>query len=514
MAIEKPITIPIPWKGLIRSVNREQIPPDGCSELENWLHRQNEFVVRPGLIAVGQDTDQRPTNFIQYDHNDGSSRTVMGTTAGWFRFNTATTLWNSLTGGVPLTASVQQQVFRVFPKAGVNWLLGCNGVDPMKKWDGTSASYTNVGGSPPNARAMMKLFDRIILLGLKSGANAHPAAIDVSDNKDFDAGWGVNQFGPLRDCDGEIIGGEEFGSDIGVIYASDGIHLAISDGGSAPFRFELKTRLARDQGLAATLALTRTGRGTHVYLAKDGTLKEFDLAGISQWGSKDLEKYLNDVLNPTTIGRAWMSYNPTHGEILIMYPEKGNVEPNAGVLVKEHPPYPFTPIRFSNRQFSGGAFLKMDRSLTLGDLPVTLGSLTQTLGELTATVRNFFFGDVGGVTFENTGTDDTGSPISAFFETGLNSLGNETQNKTVKHIEHRFSRAVGPQAVTVKIGKSKYGNDRTLSNAKILQIGDAGPYTTGHRITSRFLSIRVEVQATKRVNWLGSSVSAVPRGFR
>jgi hypothetical protein len=498
-------------RGLMSSLDPEMVPPDGCVEVENWIPRDGEFTTRPGLVVTGQDVNQRPAGFHQYDHDDGAIRTVMGTDDSWWRFDLGTGLWVDLSAA--LTATVEQIVFRSFPKSGVTWLLGCNGKDVPKKWDGTSASVADIGGSPPISRCMMKLFDRIILGNLKSGANAHPAAVDVSANKDFDTGYGTIQFGPLQDCDGEIVVMEDFGANVGAIYASDGVHIAIAEGGSTPFRFELKQRLARDQGPAATLALTKTGGGLHVWLAKDATMKSFNLNSVGDWGSADLASYLKRTINLTSIGRSWLDYDSVNQEVLIVFPEKGNSEPSAAVIVKERGGA-FWPVRWAEKNLTAGRFVKIDRALRLSDLTVPLSTITQPLNELTAVTRHFLFGEKGGQVYEGDGEADQGQPIAAFVETGLSDLGEPTRNKTISSIQHRFQKIPWIQQVSIRIGRSRSGEIRELSNPKIINIGLPGPYSTGHRVSSKYVSMRMELQATGKVVWRGSFVESHPRGFR
>src|SRR5262247_312472 len=129
----KPIPIPVPTMGLIKSTDRERIGADGLAECLNWILRDRDFRVRDGLTTFGNLVAGRPTGFIHYDHGDGSLRTVKATNVGWQNFNYATRTWTARTGAA-LAGAVEQQVFRVFQKSGGTHLLGVNWKDAPKKW--------------------------------------------------------------------------------------------------------------------------------------------------------------------------------------------------------------------------------------------------------------------------------------------------------------------------------------------------------------------------------------------
>ena len=512
MPVAQPIAIPIPVMGLLSAIDRERIPAEGLSECENFILRDRDFRVRDGLTLFGNSLGGRPSGFIHYDHSDGQLRLVGATTTGWKSFNFATQTWTAITG-TALTASTEQQVFRVFQKSGGTFLLGVNAKDNPKKWDGVTPGYSDIGGSPPIARCMMILNNHVILGNLKTGSVISPVATDVSNFNDFDTGWGSVQVALHADTSGEIVFMEEMGNLIGVIVKSDAVYKATAQGGSEPFRFDY-VAVPKDEGAASTLGYVRLGDGSIVYLSLNGKLKRYDLASVSDFGGDNARVYLSETIDFSAIGRSWMAYDSTFREILIVYPGRGGSgEPDKGLIIKEQTGA-ILPVKWGVRKFTAGAYIRSVVRLTLGDLLNPLATTTKTFAELGQgdAKRQILAGDIAGQAFTFAGETDNGTPIDFLAETGLTPLSGGTNLTTVNSIEHRFQKAPSPQNVTVKIGFSKSGETRVLSNGSTIDIGQPGSYFTGHRVTSKYLSMRLEGSAQKAVIWRGSFVDAAQRG--
>lgn len=507
------IPIPIPTLGLIKSVDRESVPPSALAEAENWIYRDRHFRVRNGLTALGSNTvSGRPTGIIHYDHSDGALRTVLATATGWYNFNYGTRAWTLLTG-TALTATTQQQAFRIFHKGtpSVSYLLGVNGKDAPKKWDGNSAGYSDIAGSPPIARAMLILNNQLILGNLTSGVNISPVGVDWSAFGDFDSGWGA-QATNLRDTPGPIVFGEEMGNEHGALVKTDAAYRAIAQAGTVPFRFDW-VKVPKDGGAAANQGKCVIGDGRLVWLALNATLKVFDLNTVADFGSDSARVHLQDTIDSSLIGRSWMSYDSSTSEVLIVYASKGGSgDPDTGLIISKNGS--IYPMRWAGRKFSTGSYARITRATTIGDLKVNIGSIQKTLGELgiSSVVRETIAADTNGQAVYFSGNDDLGSPISGVAETGLASLGSGSDFKTIKSISHRFNKPTDSQVVKVRVGFSRDGEDRTLEAGEDIDIASGETHVTGHRTTSRYLSMRMEVNASKPVIYRGSFVDAAPRG--
>jgi hypothetical protein len=518
MSLKSPIPIPLPYRGLLSAQERENFPPDAASESENWIHRDDKFQVRPGLTSLGDQTSQRATGMVGYELADGTRRIVMGTTVSWWAYNEATNTWTDLANGALTASAIDQQVFRPFELSGTTLLIGTNGADAVKKWNGSNLAnnFADLGGSPPKARCMMVLADRLLLGNLKSGGTVSPLAVDVSARLNIESGW-QSFVSLLADTAGPIIVMSEWGNFVGMVYKTDAIYRAIATSGANPFRYELMTKFNESEGVAATNALVKIGDGSDVYLSRGAEIKRYTgQSSVQPFGSRDLSKFVQDTANVGQLQRAWGTYDSDNEEILFVYAEKGSTEPSLGVLIKERSGA-FWPIRWTGRNMTAAAYVVISRGLRIADLKASIGAIKQTIGELgtAGTIRRVIMSDLqaGGQVYESVGDDDAGAAIPFFSETGLFDLGSPLRNKTVRKIFHRFSTQASQQEITIKIGTSKYGEPRVLSDGDVIDIGQDGPYKTHHRITSKFLSVRLEGLATRPVVWHGSFADAAERGF-
>src|SRR5262245_21396030 len=505
--------LPMPTQGVRPDLDPTEVPPTALREAENWMRRDGKFRVRPGFVPFASSVGQRPTALIQYVHNDLSTRVVMGTVASWWRYNTGTSAWVDL-GGTALTASpAQQQVFRPFSKAGTTHLLGVNGKDAPKKWDGVGAAYTNIGGSPPVARCMMVVGDRVLLGNLSSGGTQSPVAVDVSALSDFDSGWGTTLVKVLGEIPGEIIAMEAMGYLQGAIYTDHAIALAIAQDGTVPFRFDFRTGL---RGPVATQAVVPIAEGVHAYLANDSAVYIFDGTQPRSLGLA-IQRQVDKTITTDRLARSWVAWDAPQQLLWVVYPAVAGQEPSRGVVISVADAQCW-PVRWNGYQPTCGGSISIPSGLTLADLTVPLGDMTSTLAEFDTLVPRFAIGNVTGQAAQDSGlADGAGVAIPSYFETGLQPLGEDFA--TVTDAEQFFVKAGGPQSVRVRFGASDYGEERVLEDDPTgteneLDLSEGGPYYTGHRLTTRFVSARVEADATQQVEWRGANVTVAGRGGR
>jgi len=506
--------LPVPTQGVRPDLDPTEVPPEALRDAENWMRRDGRFRVRPGFTPFGGSVGQRPTALIQYLQHDLSPRLVMGTVASWWRYDIATGAWVSL-AGTPLTASpAQQQVFRVFDKASTTHLLGVNGVDAPKKWDGAAATYVNMGGSPPVARCMMVVADRVILGHLISaGPTLSPVAIDVSALSDFDSGWGTVLVKVLGEVPGEIVAMEAMGFLQGVIYLDTAIALAIAQDGPVPFRFDFRPNL---KGPIATRAVAPIADGIHAYLARDSAVYLFDGTMPRSLGLA-VQRQIDKTITTDHLQRSFVAWDAQQQLIWVVYPAVAGQEPSRGVVIAM-PDGQCYPVRWDGGYApTCGASIAVPSGLTLGELTVPIGDLSNTLGEMDTVVPRFAIGNLTGQAMQDSGLADGVVPIPSFFETGLSALGENFA--TVCDAEQFFIKPTGAQIVRVRFGASDYGEERVLEpdptgTENELELSEGGPYYTGHRLTTRFVSARVEANATQQVEWRGANVTIARRGHR
>lgn len=505
----EPMTVSAPRMGVRPDLDREDVDELALADAENVLSRDGDFQVRPGFSTLGNDINERPMGYVSVDHSDGSRRFVQGTTVGWRSLSGAT--WTDITGTALTGGVTDQVVFRTFSKSSATWILGTNGANTLKKWDGATATYADVGGSPPRAKCMAVVADRIILGNLLSGGTISPVAIDVSAKTDFDSGWGTQLVALLAQTEGPIMSMVEIGDLNAAILKSDAVHLLIAQGGAVPFRLQMVK--AGVSGPASPLLATKITDGTAAFCSIDALVSIFDGAGVSTL-PYSIQKQIDRSYNQARINRGWMTYDQTRRELWIIYPLKGSDDPNGGVVINMSTLQVY-PIRFPTFKASAGGKFRPFTGITIGDLTVSIGSLSQNIGDLGGSANStgrLVVGDTGGQTYQDLGSSDGGTAIPFFWESSVK--GQAERYLTVNRIRHRFKPTAMSQPVTVKLGKRNEGGDVAYEAGKSINLFTTGRKATGHRNSAEYFSLRFEGDATEEVVYQGSAIYAVSRGRR
>ena len=510
-SVTPPFRLSVPTDGVRADLAPQDVPPTALRDSQNWIYRDGIFRGRAGFTAFGNDVNERPMAFADYVHNDGARRLVMGTRVGWRKYNTGAGTWDSITGTLTGAAG-DQIVFRVFDRGGTKYLLGINGADTLKKWDGAAAGFSAAGGSPPRARTMVIANDRIVLFNLLSGPTISGSAYDVSASKDFDAGWGVTLSGILVDTPGSIVAALEFGPLQSAIYKEDAIYMMFAQAPTiAPFRFELKS--AAVAGPVSPLAAVQVSDGLHAFLGLDGAVRLFDGVETRSIGYH-AQKYIASRLDPALAGRSFGFFDREQNDLVFAFPEFGSTEPNVFVHLNVGSGS-FWPQRFpATIRASAGLKVTATTSVTLGDLPGNIGDYDKTLGEFDAPLRNVIFGETGGQVYTNSGVTDAGAGIETYFETGL--LGEGPEWKTLIEIEHLLKPQGAAASASLQIGVAVSNEDRVLGSAVAIPHGAiAPPFHTGHRVSARRFSYRLSTASSPTTpEWAGAVAHFAGRGPR
>lgn len=486
-------SLPVPVRGLMGHLKIEDIPPDGASVLQNYLVRDNALVERPAFINYGASMGQRQVGLVYYQMLGGGDRVVMGTTGGWRKLSAAAT-WTDITG-TPLTgADLDLIVFRTFQKAGATWLLGTNGANTMKKWDGNAATYVDVGGTPPRCKTMMTLFNRVLVGNLLSGSLISPAAVTYSAFNDFDT-WG-NTNTLLVDTPGAIVAMREMGNQQGVIYKSDAIYMVFASSDTEPYRYELKQ--AGISGPQSANSVVTLPDGSHLYIAFDGSIMRFDgvrvesvspatqaFFRLNNYAGADLETYGSHAFYDTRWDEAWFFYGPA--------------APGGAIVIK-YPSMAAFPQRFD---VFGGAYF----STASAFIPRLIGAVGDS--------RFVLFGTTTGQTKIEDQTFESGaSSIAPVYQSGLFDLGDPRGFKTILETEHL---CIAPASSTAQVATpfvGNYGSVTTYGTSE--NIPTTAPYVTGHRITGRRVGLQLSSLRVSGIpwKWYGAVSSIAPRGQR
>jgi hypothetical protein len=504
------IEIPIISDGLL-AADYSNMPKTGAKRLWNWVYRDGEMLVRPGYSVYGDDIDERPMAYVNYRHNDGNRRLVLGTPAGWWEYNGGAGTWTDITDPLDvLTGQPEnQQIFRVFDVAGVKTLLGTNFINTIKKWNGTDANYTVLAGSPPRAKCMAVAFDRL-LLGNLNDAVDYPNGIDVSDNKNPESGWG--NIALQADTPGDIVSMLEAGKTQVAIYKDDAIVVATAQAALYPFSYDfVKTEISGPMSAKAVIPIED---GLHIYLANDGSIQLFDLVNVTPV-SRAAQKHILATINNQKLGRVWGFYDAMRREVWFVYPGAGSDECSRAVILSRDG-YSVYPVKWSIARPSAGAAVWTESKTTIGDWAgLQIQDLEGTLGSFTGVMPRTLVGDYRGQTYLESGETDGGTPIVAEVETGFINLGDDPRHyATVHEVEYYLTKTPASQLVGVQIGISDGGEDPEYQAQQIFDLAGNAPYTSEHRDSAKRLSLKMQAAATNSIRYRGALVSATKGGRR
>lgn len=506
----KPIPIPPPSKGVRADLDPEDVSEDELVAAENVFVRDGDFRVRPGLELFASDVNQRPMKYIQYDHGT-SPKVALGTDRGWWVL--AGNAWVDISGTALTADDVEHvPVFRTFNKAGITYLLGVNNKDSMKKWNGNDLTYSGVGGSPPIARTMMTIFDRVVIGNITSGPNASPTTVDVSANKDFDTGWGTELVLTLSESAGPIVSMQEFGELNGSIIKSDSVHMLIAQGGNSPFRREMiKNEIS---GPASEPLVFRTKRGEVGWLGNDGLVSMFNGASIELL-PYHIQKQILKSCNPQHLNAGWATYDPERRELWLIYPLLGSNVPNGGLMINMGTLSAY-PVRFPGFTITAGAKVKSETGITLGDLTMPVGNMTMTIGELgnASAIRRMVMGDIGGKSYQDLAVTDDGAAIPFYWETPVR--GEMERYKNFAKVRHRFKPTTVDQNVSFFVGKRNEAGPVTFGSAHTMNLNvSAGKRkSTGHRTSSEYFSMKYSGDASTEIVYQGAAAYIGPGARR
>lgn len=506
----EPIKIKAPKSGVRPDKDSEELTADELAEAENVLRRDGEFRVRPGLDVFASDVNERPMKYLQYDHA-GSRKVVLGTDRGWHLL--AGSAFVSLTGAALTADDVSHvPVFRTFTRGTTTFLLGVNGKDTMKRWNGTDPSYANVSGSPPIAGCMMVVFDRVVLGNLKSGGTISPVGVDVSANKDFDTGWGTQLVLLAAETPGPIIAMEEFGDFNGAIIKSDAIYMLIAQGGTSPFRKEhIKSGIS---GPASEPLVFRLKTGEAGWLGNDGLVSIFNGANIEPL-PYHVQKQVISTCAPQHLNAGWAAYDPERRELWLVYPLLGSTNPNGGCMVNMTTMAVY-PMRFPGFALTAGGKVKSETGLTIGDMTGTIGSLSGTIGGLgnSSSIRRMVMGEIGGKSYQDIGVTDEGVAIPFHWESGAR--GELERYTNLGRIRHRFKHTNVTQNISFQLGKRKDFGRPTFGTAHTINLDAAASAkkVTGHRTSAEYFCMRYSGDATAEVVYDGAAVFGGKGGRR
>jgi len=513
------VFVPFPHRGIRPDLPQRDVPPDSAIAMRNLIWRNGRMTVAGAVSAAGTiSADQeRIIGWANYLHTDGTYRLVAATAKGWYKWSGG--IFTAITGTALTGSAADQNVFRVFNTGLTPYLIGCNGANTLKKWNGSAATYSDVGGTPPRARAMMSLFDRVVLGNLKSGGTVNASAVDWSANKDPDTGWGTS---PLvcGDTPGEIVSMMEAGFLEGYIYKTDAIYSLQAQGSNATFA--APSRKLWIAGPASTLSVVPIADGVHTYLARDGSVQVWDGTSLRSI-SRASHRHIAATMDFALLDRACGWYDSENEELWFFYAPNGASSNTAGVMINPNngDVYPIT----ASNDMRAGIKATVSQSISIGELTGAIGEISRTLGELDTLVRRTFTGtELGGLgvlaTYWIDGPRSYGMSGWGFITAMRGDLDTFA---TVDEVEH-FITLDSPYVtgITDRMGCEVLASENGEPVASVVPITTVGEVldpvpgarlTTGHRKTGRYFALQV-TGSTFKADWAGATIPIKPRGKR
>jgi hypothetical protein len=495
--------IPKPTGGIRKDVPATVLAWQGLVDAKNWIYRNSNFYVRPGLTAFGNDINERPLGFIQYDFSTEVDRLVMGTGKSWWHYNSGAGTWTDLDGAAnPLTGgNTAHVIMRTFESDGVVKVIGVNSTDAVKLWDGTG-NYEDLAGSPPSAATSIAIAaDRVLL--------SKGDSLYYSGNLD-ETSWTSSQI-RVAETPGDIVALMEFGNRATAIYKGSSIYMAYSQVDLvAKFRVELvRAGVPGPVGPAAVFPLAELG--AHCYLAESGAVMIFDGNAPVSLGDH-IQTHIRQTRDYDLRARSHGFYDPLQNEIWVFYPTTGSADINSCIVI-DFETKVFHHFSFDNHTITAAFPGTLSEAMNVGSFP-EINNISLTFGEMDRGSNGILLGDAGGQVYHHAGLTDAGSGIANYFETGLLMLGERRRYGMLHSSDHLFGLSSASQDITIQFGTSDYGEAPLYEAAQTIDIGAEGPYFLSHRLPGRLYSLKMSSSAASEIYWIGTEAQATELGLR
>lgn len=450
--------------------------------------------------------------------------------------------WTDITGTSALNGGVENQVvFRTLDttnpdgtgSSGMH-LIGVNGTDTVKWWDGEAATYSDLeqGGDAAStdeliAKAVAVNANRMVYGNIQvnpagAGWTHFPDAIIYSEFLEVND-WDYVDIIRLGETAGDIVAMLEMGNNVTAIYKTDAVYMLTSTGGSIPFRLDLKE--AHIKGPASPMSVVSVDGGMHCYLSSDGDVVLFDGVRTASLG-QHIHAYLQDKIDFFNIAQAFGIYDKARKEITFYFKGNDDTDNYSAVVINlTNPQMPtLWPMKYQIAITAGG-FTYLSSSITIDQLSGRpIDTLNQSIDSfsiydpgkiiMSATPTEDSLGNTvpEGVAYVETAPYDFQGAIDYSLKTGLSDFGSLQSYKTLKEIDHLF-RYAKDEDITVYVYGSHAGEDPSGSDSDTIKI-DEWLNQSQHISTYRLFSIGLEGSTTHPIEWLGSEAAIEVRGMQ
>lgn len=291
------LNIPIPSKGLVVDRPAEFIDPRAISNCQNIEIARSLVQQRRGSSILGSGLGERILGMAELEFGINQYFVRVGPTDAE-TIDKSTMVWTSI-ANAPLTCSEEDQVYFAYPLiSAVRYLVYTNGVDNIRKYNGTG-NDADLGGSPPKCRYLLDFGGYLLLAYVIDGGTTYYTRVQWSDTGDPET-WSGGNTGSvdLLEDSTEITGISRFGNYI-TIHKENCIYLGQLVDTSEVFRF---TRKETGSGAISQGTIQNLPDGTQIFLARDG-LRLFNGITSSLIVSPIIDE-LRDSMSPKWVKRA------------------------------------------------------------------------------------------------------------------------------------------------------------------------------------------------------------------
>lgn len=262
------VGVPLPITGLDVGKPEEFIDPRSSPDCQNVEMSRYTLNKRMGKIEIGDPLGERIQRYAQLQIGSDFLPVRFGISKVQY-LEQLTGVWTDIHHAL-LTGTIADLFDFCFPLIGGDkHLLFTNGIDPIRKWDGTG-NDAELGGTPPLARFMTSYSDYVLLAyTVESGDTKYLRVrwCDTADPENWTVGSGSNAgFRDLNEDEQDITGIGVWG-DYVTVHKDGAIYLGYKVSTSQVFRFDRKST---GVGTVAHATIASIPTGEQIFLARDG----------------------------------------------------------------------------------------------------------------------------------------------------------------------------------------------------------------------------------------------------
>lgn len=335
----------VPRLGVFNTVPFYETPDEALHNALNVIVRSGTLQPRPGLsshnesslldrpmgatviASLGTSVFQADTfqnNSFQVTGAGSSVLILVGTTRRIFVLYAG--VWTDITNTLLTGGDSNPVRFASIEISGVIYTIITNGVDTPRLWDSSSATVSNVSGSPPLWTDITTIGDHIVGI-------IPPYTVRWGNNLSVST-WPALNFRDVADTQDRVVAIRNMGTLGGVLYKEKSIWSVISLGGaeSTFYRFELRGFYDGPCSPAAVV----DANGVQYYLTSNGRIGRYN-GTQHDWVADGVWDLIRADLDQSNMNRAFGVYEPSFDEVYFYYPRAVDTGDLYGMVILKLP---------------------------------------------------------------------------------------------------------------------------------------------------------------------------------